>query len=185
MAATLMNNRRRRERQGFTLIESALATVIIGVGVLAIVAAQQAMHQKNEWSTHASIASYLGNEIREMTLHLPRHDPVNGQAFWGPEPNETWIGDYNDIDDFDGDGSGTIFSAALGNGPINARREVIPGMDGWAQHVRVYCVDPFDMTTVVPNFDSDMLKVEVLVTYQGAHHADPMEMTRVSWIVPN
>ena len=46
-----------RARRGFTLIESALATVIIGVGVLAMVTAQQALHRKNEWSTHASIAS--------------------------------------------------------------------------------------------------------------------------------
>ena len=41
-------------RQGFTLIESALATIIVGVGVLSIVAAQQSFHQKNSWSSHIS-----------------------------------------------------------------------------------------------------------------------------------
>ena len=54
-------------RTGFTLIETALATIIVGVGVLAMVSAQAAFHQKNAWSTHASIATHLGNEIREMT----------------------------------------------------------------------------------------------------------------------
>ena len=63
-------------RAGFTLIETALATIIVGVGVLAIVGAQQAFHKQNHWSTHASIARQLGNEIREMTLNMPRHDPA-------------------------------------------------------------------------------------------------------------
>ena len=85
-------------RRGFTLIETALATIIVGVGVVAIVSAQQAFHIKNNWSTHASTATLLGNEIREMTLNLPRHDPVTGQAYWGSEPNETWVGDFDDID---------------------------------------------------------------------------------------
>src|SRR5690606_37310641 len=79
------SGRARTARLGFTLIETALATIIVGVGVLAIVAAQQAFHKQNAWSTHAAIATYLGNEIREMTLNLPRHDPVTGSAIWGPE----------------------------------------------------------------------------------------------------
>ena len=86
---------RPRARRGFTLIETALATIIVGVGVVAIVSAQQAFHIKNNWSTHASTATLLGNEIREMTLNLPRHDPVTGEAYWGSEPNETWVGDFD------------------------------------------------------------------------------------------
>src|SRR5690349_8565649 len=56
-----------RRRTGFTLIETALATIIVGVGVLSIVSAQQAFHVENTWATNASIATRLGNEIREMT----------------------------------------------------------------------------------------------------------------------
>jgi hypothetical protein len=174
-----------RTRGGFTLIETALATVIVGVGVLAIVSAQAAFHKQNSWSTHASTAMRLGNEIREMTLNLPRHDPVTGDAFWGPEANETWVGDYDDLDDFDGAGGGLIFSAEAGNGPINARREVISNMTGWAQTVQVYNVDPFDITSVQADGSTDMIKVEVAITYQGPTDAEPVEITRVSWIAPN
>ena len=178
--------RARRARRGFTLIETALATVIVGTGVLAIMAAQQAFHQQNNWSTHASIAERLGNEIRELSLNLPRHDPVTDTSFWGLEPNETaWVGDYDDLDDFDGTGAGVVFSAADGNGPINARREIISNMDGWTQTVTVHSVDPFDINldptdaTAPADGTTTMLMVEVVVTFEGD------EMTRVSWIAPN
>ena len=183
--------RARRARRGFTLLETALATVIVGVGVLAIVAAQQAFHQQNRWSTHASTAKHLGNEIREMTLNLTRHDPVTGVAFWGPEPNEAWLGDFDDVDDFDGDGGGLVFSqdwnpATLDNGPINARRDVIQDMRGWSQTVTVTNVDRFDISSAVAQADgsTDMVMVEVVVEFQGVNDVEPTEMTRVAWISP-
>ena len=179
---------RTRSRRGFTLIEAALATVIIGVGVLAMVAAQQAFHQKNSWSTHASTATWLANELREMTMNLPKHDPVMGTAFWGPEPGENSVEDFNDLDDFDGpDGTGLIFSADLGNGPINARRQIIPNMPGWSQTIRVFNVDPRDIAAP-PDPDlrgqTAMVRVEVVVHYRSPGDLDPQEMIRVSWISP-
>ena len=173
-------------------METALATIIVGVGVLAMVQAQAAFHQKNAWSTHASVATQLGNEIREMTWNLPQRDPVTGDAFWGPEGgNELWIGDFDDLDDFDGAGDGLIFSAALGNGPINARREIITNMPGWSQTVRVFNVDPFNISfdpdnpaTFAPDGTTTIMAVVVVVEYQGVNDPQPMEMTRVSWIAP-
>ncbi|MHC5022413.1 MAG: type IV pilus modification PilV family protein [Planctomycetota bacterium] len=174
-----------RARGGFTLIETALATVIVGLGVIAIMAAQQSFHQQNGWSTHASIATRLGNEIREMSLNLPRHDPVTGIEFWGPEENELSFADYDDLDDFDGQGGGLIFSADLGNGPVNAYREIIPNMEGWEQIVRVFNVDPFDIRFdstnyggLPPDASTKMILVVVEVSYEGER------MTTVSWIAP-
>ncbi|MBL9119429.1 MAG: prepilin-type N-terminal cleavage/methylation domain-containing protein [Phycisphaerae bacterium] len=175
--------RRRQARRGFTLIETALATVIVGVGVLAMISAQQAFHQKNQWSTQASIAMRLGNEIRELTLNMPRHDPVVGSENWGPEENEDALADFDDLDDFDGeDGEGTVFSDSLGNGPISSRREVIPNMDGWSQTVRVFNVEQFDTTTAVDDGASEFMKVEVTIHFQGPNDETPLEMTKVSWL---
>jgi prepilin-type N-terminal cleavage/methylation domain-containing protein len=174
-----------RARRGFTLIETALATVIVGTGVLAIVAAQQAFFRQNEWSTHASTAQRLGNEIRELTLHMPRHDPVTGTTYWGPESTELDVADFDDLDDFDGEqGDGTVVSAALGNGPISALGDPIPDMTGWSQRVFVEHIDPFEVTRVVADGASDVVRVRVIIEYQGPTEDEPREITRVTWIAP-
>jgi len=181
----LRNHNTARARRGFTLIETALATVIVGTGVLAIVSAHQAFFKQNEWSTHASTAQRLGNEIRELTLHMPRHDPVTSTAFWGPEPNEFDLEDFDDLDDFDGEeGDGVVFSAAQGNGPISALGYPLTGMEGWSQRVTVENVDPYNLTTTVADGASEMVRVRVIVEYQGPADEAPREITRVTWIAP-
>jgi hypothetical protein len=165
------------------LIETALATVIVGVGVLALLDAQAAFHVSNDWSTHAATGTYLANEIRELTRKLPNHDPVTGLYFttqgqtqilhgWGPEAGETTVGDFNDLDDFDGitfsnSGTATLTDGNL-TGPIDAFGNVIPDiltngtirldsqgepmpLQGWSQSIRVEKLDPFNTSTVRPH----------------------------------
>lgn len=148
---------------GFTLLETALTLVILGVGVLAMVDAQSAFIQSNLWSSHAASGNFLAQEVREFTRNFSRHDPVrglsedNGYAF-GPEPGELTIDDFDDLDDLDGMRFG--FDGDF-DGPINALGEVIPEinldgsinydsngdpepMHGWAQTVTVEKIEPFD-----------------------------------------
>ncbi|MFK7961779.1 MAG: hypothetical protein AB8G96_14790 [Phycisphaerales bacterium] len=178
---------RRPARRAFTLIETALATVIVGVGVLAMVTAQTSFLRQNAWSNRASVAERLGNEIRELALNLPQRDPVTGAENWGPETSELDFDDYDDLDDFDGDGSGTIFSAELGNGPVDAQRRIIPNMDGWAQVIQVFNVSgtniaegPGEQTDGATN----MMVIRVTVTYQGPNDDSEQIMTTVQWVAP-
>ncbi len=133
-----------QSREGFTLIETSMATVIIGVGVLAMVDAQSAFIVSNQWSSHAASATFLANEIREFTRNLPKHDPVNGLLLvdndgtmvisgWGVESGEVTVDDFDDIDDFDGITFSYVGTPGLNDndlpGPINAFGEVIPALD--------------------------------------------------------
>ncbi len=130
---------------GFTLLETALATVVIGVGVLAVVEAQQSFLQRNSWSTAASTASYLANEVRERSKTFTRHDRFAGGLYfldeddpstlrgWGPETGEAEATDLNDLDDLDGAVFGSATNLPDGftlsrryPGPINAFAEIIP-----------------------------------------------------------
>jgi len=131
-------------RPGFTLLETSLSIIIIGVGVLAILEAQQAFLVKNAWSTQTTTGTLLANEIREMTRGFPRHDVFTGGLYfedpatssglrgWGPEPLETQAIDFDDYDDLDGvmfgdaaDADGRPINLRL-PGPIDAARLVIP-----------------------------------------------------------
>lgn len=116
-----------------------MATIIIGVGVLAMVDAQSSFISSNLWSNHAASATFLANEIRELTRSMPKHDPVHGLYIdedtnalvgWGPDAGETTVDDFDDIDDFDGISFRDTGTAGLDDGdlpgPINAFGEVIP-----------------------------------------------------------
>lgn len=215
--------RRRSSRRGFTLLETSMALVIIGVGVLAFVEAQNAFIKNNAWSSQAATATLLAGEIREMTRRLPRHDPVtgiyiestpNGDVLrgWGPESGEVTPADFDDIDDLDGlrfGGDGDF------EGPIDAHGDLVPSVDangapmldeegnpipmqGWSQTVYVDKLDPFNFATTrehgfheVANgdfpgraVDQYPLRVTVVVEYQGVNDVQPVEMARVTWIVP-
>ncbi|MFM7050646.1 MAG: hypothetical protein ACKOYN_00730 [Planctomycetota bacterium] len=169
-----------KARRGFTLIETALATIIVGTGVLAVVTAYQAFHIQNRWASQAAVGQRLGNEIRELTLRFPKQDPVTGIAVWGPEADETGVADYDDLDDFDG----FQFSAEDGTGPINAMGEVITEMPGWSQSVIVQYIDPFEITEVMPDRSTDLVRVRVTVRFKGPTDPAPVEVTSVSWIAP-
>jgi hypothetical protein len=164
-----------RARPAFTLLETALAMVIILVGVLAMIEAQGHFLQSNGWSSHEATATYLANEIRERMRNLPRHDPVTGLSIvvvngvptlqgLGREANEVTVADFDDVDDYNGItfGQGGNF-----DGPIDAFGRVIMEIDangqllmdgsghtiplrGWSQSVLVQKMDPFDYSTVVP-----------------------------------
>ncbi len=164
---------------GFTLIESILTIVIVGVGVLAIVQAQQAYHQQNNFSQRVGTALMLANEMREVTLNLPQHDPITGAAFWGPEANEPGYEQYDDLDDFDGgEGNGTTFDP-----PISANRLPIPNMTGWSQKVTVENVlENYVSGTAVPDLSTDVVRITTQVFYQGPNDNEPTEITRMSWI---
>lgn len=210
---------------GFTLIEASLATVIIGVGVLAMVDAQSSFIVSNQWSSHAATATFLANEIREMTRSLPKHDPVVGLYLesdgegghtlrgWGADAGETTLADFDDIDDFDGMvftwiGTDGIEDGDL-PGPVNAFREIIPGltidgqeteesMIGWSQTVIVRKVHPFDFSQELDADYSELpngsfpgrrvheypLRVTVQVHYQSMNAIEPTLVTEVTWIVP-
>jgi prepilin-type N-terminal cleavage/methylation domain-containing protein len=156
-----------RRRSGFTLLETLLALVIVGIGILAFVDAQAAFYRSNNWSSRAATAMLLANEVRELSRTLPRHDPITGLTInsgalvgWGRETGETTVDDVDDLDDLDGVtfGLGGTFS-----GPVNANGLIVPQIDvsgvvqlsggnpeplrGWRQRVTVEKVDPYNFST--------------------------------------
>lgn len=174
--------------RGFTLIECALAIVILGVGVMAIIEAQGAFFRANQFSSQAATAGYLAGEIRERMRGMPKHDPVTGLFFqgtnlrgWGPETGESSIADFDDCDDFAGQEFG---NGGAQPGPVDARGNVINQLNfdgtfetnsgnpvpmrGWRQRVEVVKVEPTNYSQIRANDYQRLTVAPVLAVHEFA-----------------
>ena len=174
-----MQNRRGDMKRGFTLIETTLAMIIISTGVLAILAAERAYHQSNLWAQRVGTALLLANEMRELTVNLPRYDPITGDDTWGPEANEATVDQFDDLDDFDGTlGVGTTYSP-----PIDANRSNVPGMEQWSQFVTVENVlENMVNGGAAPDNSTNVVRITCVVLYTPPGTGQPVEITRLTWI---
>ncbi len=179
-------------RAGFTLIEAAVTTAIVGTAVLSIMTAQQAFHASTMHAQKMSTALMLAQEVRELTLELPHKDPVWGDHTYGLEWDEydanlhTSLKNIDDIDDlaYDFWDTGVDFGVRI-NPPIGALRQPLPDMQRWSQHVIVEHVDPTDVNGWGAPWDSKLMRVTVIVEYREGdldQSPSPVEVTRVSWM---
>jgi hypothetical protein len=157
-----------------------LATIIIGVGVLAVMGLFEACTRQNRAAASATTAMLLAGHIQELMEGLPFSDPVKGRANFGPETGET-VGFFNDIDDFDNQTFGP---------PIDSSRTSVPALSQYSQVITVTPVYPNQ-----PSFNADETKPEIpKFTYTGAVRVrvkilyrlnpgdPPQEVYRAQWI---
>jgi hypothetical protein len=131
-------------RRGFTLIEAATTTVIIGVGCVAMLELLGAGTVANHAGTEGTIAMNLAGNVREAMTGIAFTDPIS-PTHWGPE--ETDVKQFNDVDDFDGWTSASLFGM-----PIDAKRDRLGSeYAGWEQQVKVESVNPDKLSQVIPH----------------------------------
>lgn len=175
----------RHRQSGFTLIEAALTTIIVGTGVLAMVSAQQAYHIKNDWAQRTGTAMLLANELRELTLSMPMHDPFTADAILGPEPDEADVTSFDDLDDFAGAAVAGVRPGTDFDPPINALRQPIVDMSRWSQHIDVVNVlrDHISSPFGQPLGATDLMRVTVSVSYRPRNSAVSGTVTELAWLI--
>ena len=158
---------RRPRRRGFTLIEAATTTVIIGVGCVAMLQLLGAGTVANHAGTEGTVAMNLAGNVREAMAGIAFADKTT-PSHWGPETGEGTVKQFNDVDDFDG------WASAPGT-PINAKRDRLPEQyAGWEQQVKVECVQrdnlsvPTAHLTLPPELRPTN-RVTVYVIHNGRH----------------
>ena len=110
---------RRNRCGGFTLIEASITTVIIGVGVLALMELLASGTISNASSTRQTTATNLANNINEWSLRVPY-----GELF-------------------------ATFNNKNFTTPRNARGLALANFSGWSQVVDVQYVNPDRITVAV------------------------------------
>jgi type II secretory pathway pseudopilin PulG len=161
--------RPRRPRQagrGFTLIEAALVTVIIGVAVVSMLELLAAGTLSNSEGTELTTAVNLANNVREITRSLKFHDPDNPTAW---DTKEGTVDDYDNVMDLDD----CEFSP-----PLDVRRQPIADYANWKQVVRVETVAEDFVASVRPDTtDEPTARVTVTIQRNGVN------VYSMSWLV--
>jgi hypothetical protein len=130
---------RRARRPGFTLIEAAWVTVIVGVGTVAMLELLAAGTMSNAAGTEMTNAVNLANNIHEIANGLAFADPQNPTAW---SARESDVSQYDTITDLDG----LTFKP-----PLDVRRQPIAGYGTWSQKVKVETVASDALSSVRPN----------------------------------
>ena len=160
--------------KGFTLIESALTTVIVGFGVSAVMALLAVCTKQNSTGGQMTVAMMLAGNVQEAMANLTFNDPIRGRSTFGPDTGET-LASYNDLDDFDG---------RAFNPPIDSLRANVASLSQYTQTVTVTPVDPNRLTTDQPKTISNWLAVRVVVqvSFKPTPSAVAQDVYRASWV---
>jgi hypothetical protein len=169
----------RRSRGAFTLIETAVATVIVGLGTVAMMALLAAGTTSNIATGELTTAVDLANNIHELSAQLSY--PTTGT--WGMPNGET-------ISDCFTTGNVSWLNGASFNPPIDATANAISGMSSWEEVVTVNNVNPNNVAglPLSPNATSNPLSsVTVTIYHNHLQPSDPDYHKRVayqtSWLV--
>ena len=152
-----------------TLIEIAVATAIIALGVTAIMVSSTSTTQVNSTGHKLTKALFLAQEIREWTLKLPFSDTDPGDKENPPGPDGTdpqvFVDDLDDLMD-------VTYSP-----PRDGQGVAIADMPGWSQQISITWHNPSSLLQIVAPGSSNVVAVEVKINYQGQN------ILTTSWLV--
>lgn len=165
----MRHSARKVARRGFSLIEVAIATAIIGIGVTAVLTAVGAGTRANKAGRDLTTAGILAQEVREWTLRLPFSDPDPGDLGKPPGPDgtdpQTFVDDLDDL-------MGVTFSP-----PRDGLGQPIYDLAGWSQSLTLTWRNPGNLSSAVTPGSSDVIHVQVVIKNSG------QEVLRTGWLV--
>lgn len=169
-----------RRRRGFTLIETCLATIIIGLGITAAMALTGALTGQNSTAGQMTTAMLLATNVQEAMAGLSFNDPAYATAYFGPEPGEA-LANFNDVDDFNGQ---------LLSPPIDAARHPIAALGKCSQSISLVPISAGKRSNntnpAAPDLPNTVctgiVRVTVKILYKPASTAPSREIYRTSWL---
>jgi prepilin-type N-terminal cleavage/methylation domain-containing protein len=151
-------------RRGFTFVEVAITTAIIGLGMAGLVNMMAASSGANYTATQLTTAMNLANNIHELTERLAYAD-----GHFGMESGET-IANCNSCDDLSGLRLGTAGTSVVD--AVGQNMPTAPGMDwtGWQQQVDIALVNPSNVRQTLTSTDTsvnDVMRITCTIVHNG------------------
>lgn len=183
---------RRPWRAAYSLVEVMLAIVIVGTAMTAAAQLFMVSTQQNQYGLQMSNGMMLAQGLFELISSKQFCDPIYGEQYYGPEPSETTLAQYNDVDDFDGqtlnppiDAGGNQITAL---GQYTQKVTVVPIQTAGAKGVGITTPTTTDLSVAltVPSNTSDLTRdlpvkrVTIFVTCMTRN--GPIEVARLSWL---
>lgn len=147
-------------RRAFTLIETVIATIIVGVTLVAALNTLGATRTGEYKIAERGRALLLAQDLTAEILQQAYADPVAGIGSFGLDTAEAVPGDrslFDDVDDYDG------WSASP---PQYRDGTVIPGTEGYERVVSVAWVNPDDLLGVSGS-ETGVKRIVVTVEHQS------------------
>jgi prepilin-type N-terminal cleavage/methylation domain-containing protein len=142
------------KRKAFTLIEVLAAIILIAIAIASLVASNRFFSRTTGAGAQISTAEFLIEQIKELTLPLDVVDPNTETDYFGPEPDETGLADYDDLDDF--------YNSSFCP-PIDAHRVSLTDFSAYSQQITVQNIHPSDFEQTVANHGSNFVRVTVTI----------------------
>lgn len=159
--------RRRSNSQGNTLIEVVVATVLVGVVLVAALETLGAAARTHRQSATTAEAWTLAERYAAEIMAKPYEDPEGGNGFG---PDEGSRSDFDDVDDYH-----NLYESP----PQTASGIDLPGYDGWIVEVIVSLCEasPSDSTISDTFADEGLKRIQVRVS-DAAGWVTEFEMLR-------
>jgi type II secretory pathway pseudopilin PulG len=156
-------------RRGFTLVEAALTTMILGLGTVAMMGLLATGTNANVQAANLTTAINLATDIHELADRLPF--PASSNSWWG-------IPSGQNINNLMSAGDVAWLNGQSFSPPIDATDSAINSLSNWTQTISVTSVSSANLTSILTNgAGNPMALVTVTVNYQG----QPVYQT--SWLV--
>ncbi len=152
------NNLKPGQSKGFTLAEVLMATVVMGVGVTAIMGALRSGTRVNSGASDMSQAVLLAQELRERMGQLPFSDTDQEHQENPPGLDEASISYADDMDDY----NHQTFCP-----PISSMGDSLANMSRWSQTVDITWKNDNNIAAGVGDGASDTAYVKVTIRHDG------------------
>lgn len=167
--------RTRCRRNGTSLIEVTISTLLVGLVLVASMRCLGQVMRSRGVTSNDSRATIMAEELLTEIMSGDYEDS-GGTPLFGLEPTESGPGrsGYDDVDDYHG------WTASP---PVDRAGDAIPNSVNWQRDVAVEFVDPSIPSSVV-GLDQGVKRITVTVRVDGAIAAEAAALRSDRYVVP-